>query len=68
MQQTKQQFIRMHDLCSCRKDGKQGLLPLSRATIFALVKSGTFPKPVRIGTRAVAWRMSDIDTYLAETA
>lgn len=58
----------MHDLCSCRKAGKQGLLPLSRATIFALVKAGTFPKPVRIGARAVAWRLSDIDAYLGEAA
>lgn len=58
----------MHDLCSCRKDGKHGLLPLSRATIWALVKDGTFPKPIKIGARAVAWRLSDIDAYLEEAA
>ena len=33
---------------------------LSRATIYAKMAAGTFPRPVRIGARAVAWRERDL--------
>lgn len=36
----------------------------SRASIYADMADGTFPKPVRIGTRSVAWRQSDIDKWI----
>jgi prophage regulatory protein len=28
------------------------------------VKAGTFPAPVRIGARAVAWRVSEVEQWL----
>ncbi|PKY11545.1 hypothetical protein B1757_03835 [Acidithiobacillus marinus] len=37
----------------------------SRSTIYAWVKQGIFPKPVKIGPRAVGWRKSDIDEWLS---
>lgn len=40
--------------------GPSGLIPVSRSTWWAGVKSGRFPKPVKLGARAVAWRASDI--------
>ena len=33
---------------------------LSRATIYRLIKSGKFPRPLSIGTGSVRWRQSDI--------
>ncbi len=33
---------------------------LSRATLYRLIKSGKFPRPVSIGTGAVRWKQSDI--------
>jgi prophage regulatory protein len=39
-------------------------VPYSRSTIYAGVKDGTFPKPVKLGGRAVAWRESDIDAWI----
>jgi prophage regulatory protein len=33
---------------------------LSRATIYRLIKSGKFPRPVSIGTGSVRWRQSDV--------
>jgi prophage regulatory protein len=35
-----------------------------RAAIYAAVKAGTFPKPVKVGTRAVAWVESEIDEFI----
>jgi prophage regulatory protein len=37
-----------------------GLIPVCKSTWWEGVRSGRFPKPVRIGKRAVAWRASDI--------
>ena len=38
---------------------------LSRSTIYDMMSRGDFPRPIRIGKRAVAWKMSDIETWLA---
>jgi len=39
------------------------VIPVSRSTWLAGVKSGTFPQPVRLGRR-VAWRASDIQRLI----
>ncbi|GAJ29358.1 AlpA family transcriptional regulator [Acidomonas methanolica] len=35
-----------------------------RAHIYKLVKAGTFPKPIRIGIRAVGWDSDEIDRWI----
>jgi len=37
---------------------------LGRSSIYALMARGLFPRPVRIGLRAVGWRVDDIDGWL----
>ena len=37
----------------------------SKTTIYAMVKTGDFPAPVKIGQRAVAWRRSEVDAWIA---
>ena len=37
---------------------------LSRSTIYAQMAEGAFPKPKRLGKRAVGWTDSDIDEWL----
>lgn len=37
---------------------------LSRSSIYAKVKEGTFPEPVKLGPRAVAWDEDEIDSWL----
>jgi prophage regulatory protein len=36
---------------------------LGRSTIYRLISEGSFPAPVRLGRRAVAWRWSDLDQW-----
>ena len=48
-----------------RRRQVEQLVQLSRSTIYAAVKAGTFPAPVRIGARAVAWRVSEVEQWLA---
>ena len=40
------------------------LYPVGRTTWHEGVKSGRFPKPIRIGERAVAWRVEDIRSLI----
>lgn len=47
-----------------RRRQVEQLVQLSRSTIYANVKAGTFPPPVRIGARAVAWRLADVEAWL----
>jgi len=36
---------------------------ISRSAIYKMVTEGLFPKPIRIGTRAVAWVESDVESW-----
>jgi prophage regulatory protein len=38
----------------------QGPIPVARSTWWAGVKSGRFPKPVKLGPRTTVWRVEDI--------
>ena len=38
---------------------------LSRSTIYEMIGRGEFPAPVKLGARAVGWRRSDIEAWLA---
>jgi prophage regulatory protein len=36
---------------------------LSRSTLYRLIADRQFPRPVRLGPRAVAWRRADVDAW-----
>jgi prophage regulatory protein len=48
-------LIRLAELCK--------LLDMERSTIYKLKSEGHFPEPIKIGDRAVRWRLSDIQTW-----
>ena len=37
-----------------------------RAHIYNLIKQGRFPKPMRLGVRAVGWDSLEIEAWIAE--
>jgi prophage regulatory protein len=45
--------------------GSPGITGWSRSSLYRAIENGTFPKPVHIGSRAVAWRSDDIDAWFA---
>ncbi len=47
-----------------RRDEVSKLTGLARATIYKKVADGSFPAPIRLGTRSVGWRLSDIIAWL----
>jgi prophage regulatory protein len=44
------------------------LTGLGRSTIYRWIADGSFPAPVRLGPRVVAWRMSDLDRWTLSRA
>ena len=40
------------------------LVGVGRSFIYAAISRGEFPKPVKIGRRASAWRRADIEAWL----
>lgn len=41
---------------------------LSRSTLYAMMAEGTFPKPVRLGKRAVGWPEEAVAAWLESRA
>ena len=40
------------------------IIPISRATLWGWVKTGKFPKPVKLGPRTTAWSASDVREWM----
>ena len=43
-----------------------GPIPVSKSTWWAGVKDGRFPKPIKLGPRVTAWRVTDILALIRE--
>jgi prophage regulatory protein len=48
-------IFRMKDICQA--------YGLSRSTIYRMVEGGIFPKPIKIGAKAVGWCSEDLDAW-----
>ena len=38
---------------------------LPKSSLHNMARAGTFPAPLKLGARAVAWRESDVDEWIA---
>jgi predicted DNA-binding transcriptional regulator AlpA len=67
-------FLRLPQIIGKPADRKNGtpaapgLIPVSRATWWAGIKTGRYPKPVKIGERCTAWRAEDIRSLIEKAA
>lgn len=43
----------------------QSLVPMSRSSLYRKIDAGEFPKPFSLGARAVAWRESEVNEWIA---
>jgi prophage regulatory protein len=44
-----------------------GPIPVGRSTWWAGIKTGRFPKPVKLGPRTTAWKVEDIRKLIEST-
>ncbi len=42
------------------------IVPISKSAWWGGIKSGRYPKPVKIGPRTTAWRIEDIRALIAQ--
>lgn len=52
-------FVRLSSIIA-----PHGPIPVSRSTWWAGVRSGRFPKPVKLGPNITAWRATDIRSLI----
>ncbi len=53
-------FLRLSQIIGNKKTNTPALIPISRTSFLNGVKSGKYPKPVKLGERMTAWRIEDI--------
>lgn len=41
------------------------VVPFSAATLWRMVRAGTFPAPVKLSARVTAWKCSDVRQWMA---
>jgi prophage regulatory protein len=47
-----------------RRRDVEALCDIGRSTLYDWMKAGAFPKPVKLGARAVGWREGDILVWI----
>lgn len=53
-------LIRLPEIIGNKKTGEKGLLSIGATSWWMGVRSGRFPKPVKLGARTTAWRESEV--------
>jgi prophage regulatory protein len=48
-----------------RKPRVLAIVGLGNTSLYEAIKRGEFPAPVKLGVRAVGWRRSDLEAWLA---
>jgi len=63
-------FLRLNQILGDRKATPpvQPIIPVSKSAWWEGIKSGRYPKPVKLGPRTTAWRIEDIVALVAELA
>jgi prophage regulatory protein len=61
-------FLRLHQIIGNQKANPPipAVIPVSRTTWWLGVKSGRFPKPVKLGPNTTVWRVEDIRKLILE--
>jgi len=49
-----------------RRNQVEAMTGLARSTIYKLIKAGSFPKPIQLTDRAVAWPSNLIESWISE--
>jgi len=52
------QLLTLRDVCD--------LIRISRSTVYKRITEGTFPPPIRLGTRTVRWQYIDISRWRSD--
>ena len=59
-------YLRLRQIIGDRRPSSfmPALVMISKSTLYAWIKAGSFPPPVLIGPRTAAWRTADVEAWL----
>jgi prophage regulatory protein len=58
-------FLRLSQILGSPSTNTPPIIPVSKSTWWAGVKSGRFPQPVKLGPMTTAWRVEDIRSLIS---
>ena len=61
-------YLRLAQIVGDQKTGTPPIIPVSKSTWWAGVKSGRYPQPVKLSERCTAWRVEDLRALIEKTA
>jgi len=53
-------LVRLSQILGDKKKGIPAIIPVSKSSWWAGVKSGRYPKPIKLGERTTCWNVFDI--------
>jgi len=59
-------FLRIWHIVGDKKTNTPALIPIGRTTFLNGVKTGKYPKPVKLSERTTAWRVEDVRRLIVE--
>jgi predicted DNA-binding transcriptional regulator AlpA len=59
-------FLREKQLIADKESGTPGIFPFSHATLWRMVKDGTFPAPLKLSERTTAWRTEEVRRWISD--
>lgn len=59
-----EQLLRLNQIIGDKKKGIPPMVPVSRSTVWAWVKEGKFPAPIKLGPSTTCWKLSDIQQFI----
>jgi len=60
-------YVRLSQIIGNPKAGIPAIIPISKSSWWAGVKSGRYPASVKLGERTTCWRVKDILALIAST-
>jgi prophage regulatory protein len=58
-------FLRLQQIVGNQKAGMPPIIPVCKSTWWDGVKSGRYPKPIKLSPRVTVWRAEDIRELIA---
>lgn len=60
-------LVRLAQILGDRKKGIPPIIPVSKSSWWAGVKSGRYPKPIKLGERTTCWNVLDIRQLIQQS-
>lgn len=61
-------YLRLAQIVGDKKADIAPIIPVSKSTWWAGVKSGRYPQSVKLSERCTAWRVEDVRALIEQTA